>query len=99
MPVKFTLRVAPGVDPDEPFVYNTELAVKIFQCLNTSCSTVSLKQTSYYGMSARDYRIDNAAEMYITNFKTASKPAKYKVEIWRATQNFVIGSFYFETVK
>ena len=99
MPVKFTLRVAPGVDPDEPFVYNTELAVKIYQCLNTSCSTVSLKQTSYYGMGARDYRIDNAAEMYITNFKTASKPARYKVEIWRATQNFVIGSFYFETVK
>jgi hypothetical protein len=99
MPVKFTLRVVPTVDPAEPFVFNTQLAIKIYQCNNTSCSSKSLKQVSHYGMGTTDYRIDLANEVYQTNFKTAKSPAQYLVQIWRATQNFMIGSFSFKTVK
>jgi 2',3'-cyclic-nucleotide 2'-phosphodiesterase (5'-nucleotidase family) len=96
MPVKFTLRMAPSVDPEEPFLYNTQLAVKIYQKVGSSWE---LKQTSYYGPGSTDYRISLQNELYITNFKTAAKPALYRVEVWRYTKNFLIDSFGFETVK
>lgn len=96
MPVKFTLRMAPSVDPEEPFLYNTQPAVKIYQKVGSSWE---LKQTSYYGPGSTDYRISLQNELYITNFKTAAKPALYRVEVWRYTRNFLIDSFGFETVK
>jgi hypothetical protein len=34
---------------------------------------------------------------YITNFKTDKKSASYTVEIRRATDKFLIGTFSFET--
>ena len=41
---------------------------------------------------------NSVVEHYITNFKTAKVPAEYTVEVWRQTQNFLIGQFSFETV-
>jgi len=99
MPVKFTLRVSPAADPAQPFVFNTQLAVKIYQCGNATCSTKSLLQTSYYGSGSKNYRIDLADQFYITNFKTGPSPASYKVEVWRPANNYLIGSFDFKTTK
>jgi hypothetical protein len=99
MPVKFSLRVVPSADPAQPFVFNTQLAIKIYQCTNASCSSKVLKQTSVYGTGSKNYRIDIADELYITNFKTESTPATYVVEIWRTTKNWMVGSFTFSTVK
>ena len=56
-------------------------------------------QESVYGVTARDYRIDDIAEHYITNFKTPKKPAMFTVEVWRIRANFLLGAFEFETVK
>jgi len=58
-----------------------------------------LLQTSTYGDTSKYYRIDIINELYITNFKTEKQPAVYVVEIWRLNENFLIGSFTFETVK
>lgn len=99
MPVKFSLRVSPNVDPEEPFVFNTQLEVKIYKCSDSLCETKTWKQTSYYGTGSTSYRIDLANEFYIINFKTDPKPATYMVEIWRASSDFKIGSFIFATLK
>ena len=93
MPVKFSLRMAEAVDPAQPFVYDEELEVRIYDGAGNP------SQISVYGDTARDYRIDTEAEKYITNFRTGKKPAEYTVEIWRISKNFMIGSFTFETVK
>ena len=93
MPVKFALRIAAAVDPLQPFVYNQELEIRIYDASGT------ILQTSLYGDTSTDYRIDTARELYITNFKTSKKPAEYVVEIWRMSKNFLVGSFAFETVK
>jgi len=93
MPVKFALRVAASVDPDQPFVYNQELTIKIYAKDNPS----NVLQTSTFGETSRDYRIDIPGEKYITNFKTLSTPKTYMVEIWR--KDMLIGSFEFKTVK
>jgi hypothetical protein len=99
MPIKFSLRVAPSVDPAEPFIFNEQLEIRIYQCTNQLCSTRVLRQTSVYGNSSKNYRIDLAGELYITNFKTENTPAAYVVEIWRPTKNWKIGGFNFSTAK
>jgi len=95
MPVKFSLRIAESVDPAMPFVYNENLEIRIYD----SADTGTILQTSRHGDTARDYRIDNDEELYITNFKTKKDPAEYVVEIWRTGLPFPVGSFTFETVK
>jgi hypothetical protein len=99
MPVKFSLRIARSVDPAMPFVYNEDLEIRIYRCDNTSCSSKTLMQTSVYGTKSTDYRIDVAAQLYQTNFQTQKTPAQYLVEIWRPSNNFLVGSFAFKTVK
>jgi hypothetical protein len=99
MPVKFSLRIAKSVDPAQPFVYNEDLEIRIYRCDNTSCSSKTLMQTSVYGTKSTDYRIDVAAQLYQTNFQTGKIPAQYLVEIWRPSNNFMVGSFTFKTVK
>jgi hypothetical protein len=97
MPVKFSLRVAESVDPARPFVANYELEVLIYRCSDSTCSSKTLMQTSVYGPDTTDYRISGT--LYITNFKTAKQPAHYLVKIWRPSNNFMVGSFTFKTVK
>ncbi len=92
MPVKFSLRIGKAIDPAEPFVRNEELAIKIKK-------GDTVLQESVYGITAIDYRIDDIAEHYITNFKTPKKPAMFTVEVWRIRANFLLGAFEFETVK
>ena len=96
MPVKFALRIAAAVDPEQPFVYNQELEIRIY---DASEPDTILLQTSLYGDTSTDYRIDTAGELYITNFKTSKTPADYVVEIWRMSKNFHVENFTFETVK
>ncbi|MCK4619161.1 MAG: carboxypeptidase regulatory-like domain-containing protein [Desulfobacterales bacterium] len=96
MPIKFSLRIASSVDPTQPFVYNEGLEIRIY---DASEPNTILLQTSLYGDTSTDYRIDTAGELYITNFKTSKTPAEYVVEIWRMSKNFLVGSFTFETVK
>jgi hypothetical protein len=92
MPVKFSLRIAEAVDPAMPFVHNEQLEIRI----NVARS---LFMTCVYGDTARDYRISAAEELYIANCKTKRRPATYVVEIWRPGNNFMVGSFTFETVR
>ena len=94
MPVKFSIRVKASVDSAQPFIYNEELTIKIYK--KASPSNILL-QTSTFGTTSRDYRIDLTGELYITNFKTLSTPATYVVEIYR--KGMLIGSFEFKTVK
>ncbi len=93
MPVKFSLRVAASVDPAQPFVYNEDLTIKIYATSNPG----SILQTSTFGDTARDYRINTFSELYITNFPTLKTPKQYTVEIYRGT--FLVGTFSFRTVK
>jgi hypothetical protein len=93
MPVKFALRIAPDVDPTMPFVYNEELEIRIYDQEKPD----QILQAAFFGDSSQDYRINNDTEHYITNFKTSKKPAIYIVEIWRTSNNFLVGSFSFET--
>jgi len=95
MPVKFALRIAAAVDPLQPFVYNQELEVRIYD----ASAPNTILQTSLYGDTSTDYRIDTAGELYITNFKTSKTPADYVVEIWRMSKDFKVGDFTFKTVK
>ncbi|MBN2442648.1 MAG: lamin tail domain-containing protein [Spirochaetales bacterium] len=92
MPVKFSLRINEVVDPETPFVRNEELAIRIKQ-------DDVLLQESLFGVTSTDYRIDDRAEHYITNFKTPKKPGTFTVEVWRERANFLLGTFEFETVK
>jgi len=93
MPVKFALGVAASVDPNQPFVYNEELTIKIYAKDNPS----NILQTSTFGDAATDYRFNALSEHYITNFKALKTPKTYVVEIWR--NDMLIGTFEFETVK
>jgi len=94
MPIKFSIRVAASVDPNQPFVYNEELTIKIYK--KASPSNILLR-TSTFGTASTDYWIDLVSEKYHTNFKTLSTPATYLVEIYR--RNMLIASFEFKTVK
>ena len=76
-----------------PFVYNEELEIRIYNQTNPN----HILQSSFYGDHSKDYRINNDTEHYITNFKTSKKPAVYIVEIWRISNNFLVGWFTFET--
>jgi len=58
--------IGEAIDPAQPFVYNEELEIRIHN------SEGNLLQTSLYGDTARDYRIDTKGEKYITNFKTTN---------------------------
>ena len=92
MPIKFSLRIDESINPAQPFVCNEELEIRIYDE-----EKGILLQTSLYGDTSTDYRINLEAGLYITNFKTNKKPAKYSVEIWRPSNNFLIGVFNFET--
>jgi hypothetical protein len=93
MPVKFSLRIIATVDPARPFVRNEELTIVIYEKGHPE----NILQTSTYGTTATDYRIQSVAEFYITNFKTLNTPKTYVVEIYR--KGMLIGSFEFKTVK
>jgi hypothetical protein len=93
MPVKFSIRVKASVDSAQPFIRNEELTIKIYR----KGYPGTILQTSTYGTTSKDYRIDPIGEKYITNFKTLSTPATYVVEIYR--KGMLIGSFEFKTVK
>jgi hypothetical protein len=94
MPVKFSLRVSETVDSAQPFVYNEELTIVIYSIDDST----NILQTSTYGETARDYRIDSVDELYITNFKTPKKKlTTYVVEVWR--KDLLIGWFEFSTAK
>ena len=95
MPVKFSLRIAKSVDPAMPFVYNDELEIRIYDKAKPSV----ILQRSVFGSGSTNYRIDTVVKMYMTNFKTGTKPATYVVEIWRPAKNFMVGSFTFATTK
>jgi hypothetical protein len=95
MPVKFSLRIARSVDPAMPFVYNEDLEIRIYDAKSPG----TILQKSVFGTGSTNYRIDLAAKLYLTNFKTKTTPATYVVEIWRPTKNFMVGSFTFKTVK
>jgi PKD repeat protein len=94
MPVKFSLRVAEAVDPAQPFVYNEELTIRIYE----EGQAEDVLQESIFGDAARDYRIDSIGELYITNFRTLkAKPTSYIVDIWR--RDMLLGSFEFATIE
>jgi squalene-hopene/tetraprenyl-beta-curcumene cyclase len=93
MPIKFSIRVKASVDPAQPFIYNEELTIKIYK----KGSPGTILQTSTYGTTSRDYRIDSVSGLYITNFKTSTTPTTYVVEIYR--KDLQIGTFQFSTVK
>jgi hypothetical protein len=93
MPIKFSLRIAKSVDPSQPFVYNEDLEIRIYDAKSPG----TILQRSVFGTHSTDYRIED--DFYITNFKTGKTPATYVVEIWRPTNNFMVGSFTFKTVK
>ncbi len=93
MPVKFSLGVKASVDPARPFVQNQELTIKIF----AQNSAGAILQTSTFGTTSKDYRIDPEGELYITNFRTLRVPKIYMVEIYR--KDCLIDSFEFSTVK
>jgi hypothetical protein len=93
MPIKFSLIVYETVDPAEPFVYNEQLTIKIYQKGYPN----KILQTSTYGTGSTNYRIDGAGKLYITNFKTLTTPMTYVVEIYR--KGMLIGSFQFSTVR
>lgn len=93
MPVKFALRVAASVDPNQPFVYNEELTIRICATDNPN----NVLQISTFGDTARDYRINTLSEQYITNFQTLKTPKTYMVGVWR--KDMLIGTFGFKTVK
>lgn len=95
MPVKFSLRIAASVDAAQPFVYNEDLEIRIYDAKSPG----TILQRSVFGTGSQNYRIDLAGQLYITNFQTSKTPATYVVEIWRPTKNFLVGSFNFSTTK
>jgi hypothetical protein len=63
MPIKFSLRIAKSVDPAQPFVYNEDLEIRIYDARNPG----TILQRSVFGDRATDYRIVNM--QYITIFR------------------------------
>ena len=93
LPIKFSVRMDPAIDPSLAFVRNEDLEVRIYK----NSAPDNILQTAQFGDTSTDYRIDGAEELYITNFQTDEDPAVYTVEIWRGAIDFLIGSFSFET--
>jgi len=91
MPVRFSLRIAKSVDPAMPFVYNEDLEIRIYD----ASSPGAILQRAVFGTGKTNYRIKDG--FYITHFKTGKKKATYVVEIWRASKNFMVGKFNFQT--
>jgi len=85
MPVKFSIIIDDG---SPTFVWNEELTILILK-------DDVLMQTSTYGLTAIDYRIDSEDEHYITNFKTPKVPGEFTVEVWRGEH--LIDEFTFST--
>jgi uncharacterized protein len=95
MPVKFSLTVDELTDPEQPFVYNEDLEIVIYAKDNPGV----ILQTSAFGDTATDYRIDSENELYIVNLRTSVIPATYVVEVYRyEAGGMLIGSFEFSTV-
>lgn len=96
MPVKFSLTVAESTDPEQPFVYSEDLEIVIYAKDNPG----DILQTSTFGDTATDYRIDVKDELYIANFQTLGTPATYVIDVYRyKAGGMLIGSFEFSTVK
>jgi len=95
MPVKFSLTVADFMDPGQPFVDNEDLEIVIYAKNNPG----SILQTSTFGDTSQDYRINTKKELYIMNFETLATPATYVVEIYiYKAGGMLIGTFEFSTV-
>jgi len=95
MPVKFSLTVAESTDPEQPFVYNEDLEIVIYAKDNPG----DILQTSTFGDTSQDYRINTKKELYITNFETLATPTTYVVEVYRyKAGGMLIGTFEFSTV-
>jgi hypothetical protein len=90
MPIKFSIEVSAPGDSQGNFVRNEELTIKIKQ-------GDTILAECHYGITSTDYRIDDAGELYITNYKTPKKPGLFTVEVWRNRANFLLGVFQFET--
>jgi predicted acyl esterase len=96
MPVKFSLTVSESTDPEEPFVYSEDVEIVIYAKGNPG----DILQTSRFGDTATDYRINVKKELYITNFQTLATPATYVVDVYRyKAGGTLIDSFEFSTVK
>jgi hypothetical protein len=93
VPIKFSITVAGTVDPAMPFVHNEQLVIRIYE----TGAPDELLHEAVFGSEAADYRIDDGAEMYITNFKTLRRPCEYMVLITRG--DLEIGIFSFLTVR
>ena len=94
MPVKFSLTVAESTDPEQTFVYNEDLEIVIYAKDNPG----DILQTSTFGDTATDYRINTKKELYITNFETLETAATYVVEVYRyKAGGMKIGYFEFST--
>lgn len=95
MPLKFSLRVSAFVNANAPAVRNEGLLVKVYETANPT----AILQSSTFGEKSTDYRISSDAALYITNFKTSKRPTAYTVEVWRVDQDYLVGSFSFETAR
>jgi hypothetical protein len=93
MPVKFTVRIKPTVDPVGSFIYNEQFVVSIFAASDPE----NPLQISTFGEGATCYRIDLTDEIYITNFKTNKEPQTYVVQIHQVSTGYLIGEFSFST--
>ena len=72
-----------------------ELEIRIYDISDLD----TILQASVYGGTSTGCRINSVSELYVTNFKTKRTPAQYQMEIWRTSNNFLVGSFNFSTVK
>jgi hypothetical protein len=90
VPVKFSLTTNPLVDPGISFVTRADLLIRI------RSGDVVIHE-AMYGDTAGDYRIDDLAGTYITNFKTDRSPAVYTVEVTR--NGTLLGEFTIQTIR
>jgi hypothetical protein len=95
MPIKFTLKVLESVNPNTPFVRNEDLEIRIYETADPN----TILQSSLFGDRSTDYRINSDTELYITNFKTSKTPTEYTVKIWNTVNDFLLGTFAFETMR
>jgi hypothetical protein len=93
VPIKFSVALSAAADPAMPFVHNEDLQVVVYE---TSDPGTVLHEATY-GTESHDYRIDDVAGLYITNFKTLARATEYTVDVIRG--DLVIGAFTFDTVR
>jgi len=99
MPVKFALKMRDVVDPDQAFVYNDGLVVNVFKKAATLDAENELLQTFVFGEGDDYYRIDTVDEIYIANFQTLEELAEYIVEVRQLSNDWLLGTLFFETLK